>query len=219
MPVTEFAILPLEHPLTENSTIPSPLLQKLRTARTVLENASKYKFHYFQQIETPSIIYIIGKWDSPQSHYAFLPSPENQELLQLLKEDVYVEERNGQKMQMWHLNEDVFEVPSGTEWPFAARVISCDRHFIPKDKKSGFVEKFNDVRGLLEDYTKPYGVVGGWRIEKEDVETEEWVLFSGFESVDNHMEFAKTEGFTKYREILGFVSGFELKHLRAVEGL
>ena len=55
--------------------------------------------------------------------------------------------------------------------------------------------------------------MGGWRIEKEDGEKEEWVLFSSLESVDNHMEFAK------YREIVDFVSGFEVKHLRAVEGL
>jgi hypothetical protein len=45
------------------------------------------------------------------------------------------------------------------------------------------------------------------------------VLFSGFESVVNHTEFAKTEGIVKYREIVGFASGFEVKHPRAAEGL
>jgi hypothetical protein len=33
------------------------------------------------------------------------------------------------------------------------------------------------------------------------------------------MEFAKREGFGKYREIVGFVSGFEVRHLKGVEGL
>ena len=84
--------------------------------------------------------------------------------------------------------------------------------------RSGFIEKFNEVRGLLEDFTTPYGVVGGWRMEKED-EEKEWVLFSGFESVENHLEFAKTEGFGKYREIVGFVRGFDVKHMKGVEGL
>jgi hypothetical protein len=37
--------------------------------------------------------------------------------------------------------------------------------------------------------------------------------------MDHHMGFAKTEGFAKYREIAGFVEGFEARHLRAVEGL
>jgi hypothetical protein len=113
----------------------------------------------------------------------------------------------------------VFAVPSGAEWVFTAPAISCIRHLVPKEKKAGFIEEFNEVRGLLEDFTKPYGVVGGWRIEKEDEEREEWVLFSGFESVENHTEFAKTEGIVKYREIVGFASGFEVKHPRAAEGL
>jgi hypothetical protein len=34
-----------------------------------------------------------------------------------------------------------------------------------------------------------------------------------------HREFAKTEGVAKYRDIVRFVSGFEVKNLRAVEGL
>ncbi|KAE9366176.1 hypothetical protein N431DRAFT_91180 [Stipitochalara longipes BDJ] len=219
MPVTELAIIPFNHSLDKkHQALPSTtLVQKLQTAKAVLEKASNYNFHYFQQIEDPSILYIVGKWESPEAHYAFLPSSENQKLLEILKGDI--DDKNGKKMQMWHLDHDVFTVPSGTEWVFTAPVISCNRHFVPKEKRPGFIEKFSQVRGLLEEYTKPYGVVGGWRIEKEDGEKEEWVLFSGFESVENHMKFAKTEGFAKYREIVGFVSGFEVKHLKTVEGL
>jgi heme-degrading monooxygenase HmoA len=220
MPVTEFAILPLVHSLSkDNSTLPSPLLEKFRTAKKALEQASKYTFYLFQQIEDPSIIYIIGRWDSPEAHYAFLPSTENQKLLELFKDDVNIEETNGKKMQMWHLDHDVFDVSSGTEMVFTAPVISCNRHFVPKEKKPGFIEKFAKVKGLLEEFTRPYAVVGGWRIAKEDEGKEEWVLFSGFESVENHQEFAQTEGFAQYREIVGFVSGFEVNHMRVVEGL
>jgi hypothetical protein len=43
--------------------------------------------------------------------------------------------------------------------------------------------------------------------------------FYGFETVENHTEFAKTEGFVKYRGVAGFASGFEAKHPRAVERL
>jgi heme-degrading monooxygenase HmoA len=150
MPVTEFAILPLTYPLTkENSTLPSVVIQKLQTAKSVLEQASKYKFHFFQQIEDPSTIYIIGKWDSPEAHYAFLPSAENQKLLELFKEDVHIEERDGKGMQMWHLDHDVFDIPSSAEWVFKAPVISYNRHFVPKEKKTGFNEKFSEVRGAV----------------------------------------------------------------------
>lgn len=92
---------------------------------------------------------------------------------------------------------------------------------MPKEKKDAFVAKFGEVKGLLEEYTKPYPVVGGWRIEDESidgVEREEWDLFAGFESVDQHRAFAKTEAFARYQEIMGFVEGVEVKHLRVVDG-
>ncbi len=122
-------------------------------------------------------------------------------------------------MQMWHLDNDIFDIPAGTEWVFTAPVISCNRHFVAKGKKAGLIEKFNEVKGLLEDFTKPYGVVGGWRIEKGSGEKEEWVLFSGFESFEKHMDFARTEGFQNYRTILGLVSDFEVKHLGTIQWL
>lgn len=220
MPVTEFAILPLTYALTkDNLLLPSAVIQKLKIAKSVLEEASNHEFRFFQQIEDPYVIYIIGKWDSPEAHYAFLPSAKNQELLKLFKEDVHIEEVDRKKMQIWHLDHDVFDVPANAKSVFKAPIISCSRHFVPKVNKADFIEKFNEVRGLLEDFTKPYNVVGGWRIEKENEETEELVLFSGFESVENHMEFAKTERFGKYREIVSFVRGFEVKHLKGVERL
>ena len=91
MTVTELAILPLTHPLTKDSpTLPNALIQKLVTAKSVLEAASGYSFNYFQQVEEPSIIYILGSWDSVDAHGAFLPSRENQNLLQLFKEDIFM---------------------------------------------------------------------------------------------------------------------------------
>jgi quinol monooxygenase YgiN len=221
MPVTELAIIPLTHNLTqENPNLPASLKQKFISAKLVLEKASNRKFYFFQQVEDPSIIYIIGSWESPQAHATFLPSAENQKLLEMFKDDIIVEDKDGKKMTMWHLDADVFSgVNEGDKPVLTAPVISLNRHFVPGDKKAGFIKKFDEVRGLLGEFTKPYQVVGGWRIEKEAEGKEEWDLFSGFESVENHHEFAKTEVFARYREIVEFVEGFELKHLRGIEGL
>jgi quinol monooxygenase YgiN len=221
MPVTELAILPLTHSLSkENPHLPPSLKKKFISAKLVLEKDSGHKFCFFQQVEDPSIIYILGSWKSPQAHGVFLPSAENQKLLELFKDDIITEEKDGKKMTMWHLDADIFSgVNEGDKSVFTAPVISLNRHFVPKDKKAGFVKKFHEVKGLLEDFTAPYQVVGGWRIEKEEEGKEEWCLFSGFESVENHHEFARTEGFARYREIVEFVEGFELRHLRGVEGL
>jgi heme-degrading monooxygenase HmoA len=124
-------------------------------------------------------------------------------------------------MKLWHLDADCFG-PLSSKSLLQAKAISLNRHFVPKEKKGGFEKKFEEVRGLLEEYTKPYPVIGGWRIEKETVEgkeRDEWNLFSGFDSVEHHMAFAKTKAFEKYREIVGCVEGFEVRHLKAIEGL
>lgn len=221
MPVTEVAIIPLAHSLTtSNPTLSAPLIQKWLTSRHAMHAATGNEFYYFQQIEDPSILYIIGKWDSPTAHSEFIAGTENQRLLDLLKDDIVIHGEGEKGMRMWHLDAECF-TPS-SKLLLGAKAISFNRHFVPKEKKAEFEKKFAEVKGLLEEYTKPYPVVGGWRIEKETVdgvERDEWDLFSGFESVEHHMNFAKTEAFEKYREIAGYVEGFEMKHLRAIDGL
>ena len=56
---------------------------------------------------------------------------------------------------------------------FTAPTISCNRHFVPAEKEEGFVSKFEEVRGILEGYTNPFKVIGGWRIEKEKMDGKE----------------------------------------------
>lgn len=99
MTVTELAIFPLTHRLTKNCpTLPSSLIQKLLIAKFALEAASGHSFYYFQQIEDPSIIYIVGAWDSIAAHHTFLPSPENQRLLELLKDDIFMSKTSEKTM-------------------------------------------------------------------------------------------------------------------------
>ncbi|RFU34616.1 hypothetical protein B7463_g1699, partial [Scytalidium lignicola] len=214
MTVTELAILPLSTP-PENGILPSGFLDKLSTAKKVLDNASGYNFHFFQQVEDPSLVYIIGRWSSVAAHDVFLPSDENKRLLELLKDDITIS-----SVIMYHLDVDVYNMIGEADKKNVseAPTISCNRHFVPAAKKEGFIEQFQKIKGLLQDFTNPFKVVGGWRIEKESEEKEEWVLFSGFDSVAHHYEFPKTEEFVKYREIIGFVDGFEVKHLKSIPG-
>ncbi|RDW64826.1 hypothetical protein BP6252_10477 [Coleophoma cylindrospora] len=210
MTVTEFAILPLR--TTQTTPLPSSLLAKFKTAKEVLEKASGFTFYFLQQVEDPSTVYILGSWPSVAAHHVFLPSPENQVLLELLEDTVTASE-----IQLWHLEADILKTSEGKQPILDAPTISCNRHFVPSEKRAGFSEKMAEVKPLLEGYTRPYDVQGGWRIEKEVVqgnERDEWVLFSGFEDVDHHMAFAKTDEFAKYREIVEFVEGFEVKHLK-----
>lgn len=87
---------------------------------------------------------------------------------------------------MWHLNNNIFLDQSPSNPVLApAPTIALGRHFVSKDKKDAFDQKFSEVQCLLEGFTTPYQIVGGWRIEKESDETEEWALFSGWEDVDH----------------------------------
>jgi hypothetical protein len=158
------------------------------------------------------------KQASVAAHHEFIAGPENRATLELLKDDYITD-----SISLWHLSPDAFGSPS-SQVLLSAPVISLNRHFVPPSKKVEFEKKFAEVKGILEEYTKPYPVVGAWRAEKErlegkELECEEWDVFSGFESVEHHMEFAKMEGFEKYREIVRFVEGFEVKHLKGIAGL
>jgi len=113
---------------------------------------------------------------------------------------------------MYHLDLDM-----GVEKiPVDAPVVSINRHFVKGGRKDEFRGCFDGVKGLLEEYTKPKPIAGGWRIEKEEGK-EEFVLFSGFEGVESHYGFAKTEEFERYKAITGFVDGFEVRHLRRLD--
>ncbi|KAH6673195.1 hypothetical protein B0J14DRAFT_592708 [Halenospora varia] len=216
MTVTEFAILPL-NPITYppdtlslESPLPTALTQKLHQAQQTLQTASAHGFHFFRQVEDTSKLYILGAWDSVAAHETFLPSKENIELLDLLQDDVVIE-----GIVMYHLDIDIFSVPPSQKAVITAPTISLNRHFIASSpsSRSSFLDKFSEIQHHLVNYTTPYQVIGGWRIEKEEglergKERQEFVLFSGFESV---------EGFEEYSGIKGCVEGFEVRHLRALK--
>lgn len=128
------------------------------------------------------------------------------------------------KMSMWHLDDiDVDHVFGPAEREeisvFEAPVITCSRHVVPVNKKEEFGRIIHLMKALLGEVTTPYKAVGGWRIEKESEEKDQYVLFS---SADQHMVFdnSKTDGLAyMYRGIVDLVAGFEVKHLRTIEGL
>jgi hypothetical protein len=105
MTVTELAIL---HALSDgNGKVPSEeLLANLKSAKQVLESNSGYSFSFFQQLEDPTIIYILGAWSSTALHEAFLPSSQNLALLDLFKGQIDIE-----NILMHHLELDADATP------------------------------------------------------------------------------------------------------------
>lgn len=206
MPVTEVAILPLS-PSVDLSD--EAFRAKLRKTQRIMANAfgtpSRRRFVYYQGVEDPRSLYLLGEWDSAAEHWdEFLPSPENQEQLALLQDDLDIP-----SIEMHHVAVPMAQVP------IDAAVISIGRHRVRPEDQMAFEESFEACRPWLDGYVrrekKP---AGGWRIEKatgKEAE-EEWVLLGGWDSVEEHGKFADADGFEKYARIKEFVQGCEVRH-------
>ncbi|OMP82662.1 hypothetical protein BK809_0006972 [Diplodia seriata] len=202
MTVTELALLRLK----SGASFDDPTLRaSLQKAKRAMEDFTRQPFHYFVQIEDPSYLYIVGSWPSVTNHFEeWIPSPANQDLLELLKDQISVD-------FMFHLD---VEKP---RLPLDAPVIAIGRHFVASDRRADFSHTFGAVKHNVEDFTAPRKVAGGWRIEKEADEKEEWVLFTGWDEVAQHGKFGESEPFQEYARIKEFVSGFDIKHAKILE--
>lgn len=218
MPI-EFAILPLTHPLTSsNPTLPTQLFQKLQKSKSILEEASGYRFRFFQQIDDPSIIYIIGEWSSVEEHEVFLKSEENLYLLDSLKDDIVMNGTGDKTMQMWHLSiksDDFTFSPArgGSEKVniLDMPIISITQIGVPESRLSDFGERIEWRKTELEEYDEMMAY--GPRIDK----VEEWNIISGF----GNLSRAITLSFEHFNGRRGCADAFEfeVQHMKAIEGL
>ncbi|KAF1841119.1 uncharacterized protein K460DRAFT_198817 [Cucurbitaria berberidis CBS 394.84] len=213
MAVTELALLHLSSSLTvENDDLRS----KLAHAKNVMQEFTKRTFYYLQQIEDPSYVYIVGEWDSLDQHmHDFIPGKANQAVLESLKDIVSVN---------WLLHIDAphaeLSMPkTDTEKAKAHSgelVWSIVRHFIKEGEKDGFQQTYGVNKHFLQEYVTEGIIGGGWRVDKDDVK-EEFVLICPWTRVEQHSQFAETEGFARYGKIREYITGAEIKHFRLLD--
>lgn len=207
MTITELALLRLLPPTLADD---APLRSKLSHAKAVMENYTGNRFYYLQQVEDPSLLYIVGEWESLDQHMNdFIPSAENQALLESLKDDLTVD-------WLIHFDSSPSALPISESKSPDLRVFSVNRHFVKEGEKDGFQETFDTNRHYLQDFITEGTIGGGWRVDKEEGK-EEFILFSPWTAVDQHFAFAKTDGFTKYGKIKDFIDGAEIKHAKLLE--
>lgn len=94
-----------------------------------------------------------------------------------------------------------------------APIIAISRYFVTADNKDEFDVVFKNGAPHLGAYTAPFSYAGGRRIDKEG-EDEEFVLFSGWNKVEDHFEFAESDAFNEFGRIKNLVKGAEIKHVR-----
>jgi heme-degrading monooxygenase HmoA len=100
-----------------------------------------------------------------------------------------------------------------TPIPVSAPVIGVARCFVEKEKKGDFDRLFKAGLSDLEKFTPNYPCFGGWRIDKEG-EDEEFVLLTGWSSVEHHEEFYKSELSKEFAKTKSFIKKTEVKHVR-----
>ena len=220
MAVTEIALLRLKTPEPSSST-----REILKQAQQAQSEWSGYPVQFARQLEDSSYFYILGGWESIAHHNGdWIKSETNQKLLAQLKDDVDVE-------WMFHVDIDVSKYqdfssiwpmdystdtrkPSTSTGPLDAPVIAVSRYFVEHAKKTEFETAFKNGGPYLGAHTAPFAYSGGWRIDKEG-DDEEFVLLSGWNKVEDHYGFAKTEGFKVFGKTKGALNGVEVKHLQS----
>ncbi|KAJ9608165.1 hypothetical protein H2200_007153 [Cladophialophora chaetospira] len=209
MAVTELARLRL---LAGTEPSSPELLAGLAQAKEVMQQSSGFDFWFYQCVETPHVIFILGSWPSVQFHMQeFIPSQPNQDLLALLKDQITVE-------WMFHLDID----QSSTPLPLNRGMVAVDRHVISDGQKEAFQSTFEKSKhGLGSFIDGPNHVVGGWRIEEGydpslegDEAKAEFVLFTAWDSVEHHLEFQRQEGFQNYSQIRKHTDAVDITHAK-----
>jgi hypothetical protein len=205
--ITELAHLRLLPP----STLTHSLLTNLKVVLKVSEEYTGHRFYYLQQIEDPSLLYLVGEWDSLEQHMqGFIPSQENQELLESLKGMVGVEwllhvgvgsealpdmSGRGKRSEEGEANDSEREKKGNRDAEDGQGVVWCITRFFVKE---GERDKFLEVMSL-----KGRSGGGGWRVDKEEGR-EEFVWFG---------EAIEEEGWD-YMGAEKFVVGIDVKHVR-----
>ena len=215
MAVTELACLRLSPPTT--ATTPS-LLAHLERVKEAQEFYSGRFVRYYRCLEEPSTLFMFGGWPSIHTHMKeWIPSKENQDLLQLLKDEVSVD-------WMWHIDLD----PTTRQSLDVARMLAIGKHMIKHGKK-GKYGGLGEVKRALEQSVGDKRVVkGGWRLdrgfvpEKAEDEFEEgkdaqWVSFRCWESDEERNHFTQRQGLEEYGQLRDFVEVFDVKHAVRLE--
>lgn len=159
MAVTELAILPLQPNISlTNASLRAKLLRAKQVMKTALGISGRH-FTYYQSIEDPTTIYLLGDWQSPSEHWdQFIPSAENQELLELLNDDFDIP-----RIQMYHIDLPNSHIPADSE------VIRIGWFRVKAGNKACFEEQCARGMSLLNNSLATENRAGGgWRIEKSD---------------------------------------------------
>ncbi|KAL4745571.1 hypothetical protein BDW72DRAFT_208097 [Aspergillus terricola var. indicus] len=200
MPVTELACLRLKNNLPLGHSDNSALSIKLRAGVKEQAKYSNARTSVLSQTEDPSYIYILGQWDSVAQHMEdWVPSQQNQEIMAGLSEGLEL---------VWIQHVDLASNSVDERIPYSAPVVAIGRYSVTAEKRDDFETTFAETKHHLKSFERQRDISGGWSVDRDG----QFVLFSGWETVEQHYSLAQSEAFRGLGRIGGFIEEAELKH-------
>ncbi len=173
MTIVELACLKLKPGLTSDDTV---LLKCLVKTKQILEDYSHLPTLFYSQVEDPTIMYVIGSWETPDQHSKGFSGSEGQ-------------------MEILNLGKDLL---AGIPWmyyldvehpklPLDAPMLAIRRYFLKTGvEKQSFIEACKLGRRKLKELAQ--GSVGAWNLPKDEQEKNLWVQFAGWNSLEDERE-------------------------------
>ncbi|KAI1174015.1 hypothetical protein F4777DRAFT_415773 [Nemania sp. FL0916] len=165
----------------------------------------------FQQVEDPRVVMETAHWSSTDEHLTWLASEEYKSSSAPLAAHF-----DFTKLEYFHLDTDLLrpvDAAAGEESLLRSPVISIGRVQLPADKKGDFTQSWDSLKTILEDFAKPKVVRYGFRVQKSDPDTDEFLIFTGWPSVEKHGEFPQSPSFAEYANpIQAIAKSMEVKH-------
>ncbi|KAI1092390.1 hypothetical protein F5B19DRAFT_207432 [Rostrohypoxylon terebratum] len=171
---------------------------------------------FFQQVEDLGVALVSAHWDSVDQHHAVLATPENQQISADLAPHLDLA-----KMRPGHID-GVKMLPKDEGEGFVsaldAPVLVVTIWTVRNENKARFEEALGKVKGVLDDFVKPYRHRGGWKIEKADGEDVElYFMVGGSDSVEKSATFTQADGYDRYSEALTpLVLSVETNHYKRI---
>ena len=201
-PVTEIALLRLIPP---GRISDASIQSALRHSLGVLRSWASRPFYLYICLEDPSLIYIIGSWVSVAQHRTkFLPSLENQALLQLVDGKLSVE-------WMFHIDLPIERLP------LKAAVMSVGRYSLLPAKLQDYAVGSVRLRQGLEMFGMNQGFAQGRRVEPAEDRGHQMMIFVGWDGQARSDEFRQTPEGKAYDDLRKISATVEERHVRMLE--
>lgn len=185
MAIVELAHISLKNGLTASD----PGLKKnLKEVKRVIEEYSKLQTLFYTQIDDPTIMFVIGAWESKDQHqHGFNGSPQQGKILDLIKEQMGID-------WMFYIDVDQSKIP------LDAPVLAIIREQFAKDgvNRVLFDQEFATQTQSISGAR--HGAVSAWNIPKDQHERDVRVNFSGWESPEE----ATTAMVSTIEQVKGF---------------